>query len=739
MPPKLTLSEDWKEPAELTRLLESVRDAHPGANLAKIRRAYQVAEAAHQGQERKSGRPYIEHPLAVAQILAEFRMDVDTICASLMHDVLEDSLLFERADLVEEFGAEVVSLVEGVTKLKFEQIGDLTERERTAAATRAKAETMRKLLLAIANDFRVIFIKLADRLHNMQTIDSLERTKQLRIARETMDVYAPLAARLGIWQMKWQLEDLSFRVLHPNEYQEVKELVGRSRTQREQLIAQFIDDLSKRLAKEGIRVLEIKGRPKHLFSIFSKMRQHHLSYDEIFDILAVRVIVEERNECYAALGVVHGAYTPLANMFGDYIGSPKPNGYQSLHTKVMGPHGEPVEIQIRTLEMHNVAEYGLAAHYTYKENRQATSDDGQYSQLRQQLFDWSSDKSSSSKWLQQVTTDLFSEQVFVFTPKGDVLDLPKGSTPVDFAFRIHSALGMALYSAKVNGRIVPLNTALKNGDIVEVLNRSSSHPSRDWLNFIKSAHARNKLKNYFSRIERDKNVQAGRESLTREARAQGIDPRTFLGEDVLKAISKQFEGVDSTDVLLAKVGTNEISAQNLIAKYRAMGEAARKVEYRPQIKKSREGELRVDGVAAQRAACCAPIPGDDIIGFISRTKGIMLHQASCANVQDLRERQPARMYQYEWPADGSVYAVHLRIQSLDRQGLMADVSNILAETKTNVSNMNVRTDKQGSAYIDADVDVPDRPHLVYVMNRIGAVEDVLSVIRLVPQTAVRRG
>ncbi len=503
---------DWDEPDGLHDLLQIIRAQRSDANVKRIRYAFFLAEEAHSGQVRSSGEAYIHHPLAVARILAELHMDDDTIVAALLHDVLEDTEALTREDIQKHFGQSVLDLVEGVTKLDFEEHLNLTARQRAAAETARTAETLRKMLLAMAKDFRVMVIKLADRVHNMETIEALPPEKQTRIANETLDVYAPLAARLGIWQVKWKLEDLAFQVLHPTEFARVTELVAKSRADREKDLSTAIVQLKELFVQKGIKVFDISGRPKHLYSIFNKMVKQEIPFEEIYDLLALRIITQDLGSCYLSLGAVHELWVPIPGLFYDYIARPKPNGYQSLHTKVVGPSGQPLEVQIRTREMHLVAEFGVAAHWTYKEGSVELDETSKLSQLRERLFDWSTDAGSSSDFLRSLSTDLFSEQVFVFTPKGDVIDLPKDSTPVDFAFRVHSQIGLTLVGSKVNGQLVPLPTKLQNGDVVELVTRSNASPSLDWLEFVRSAHTRSKLRSYFRKQSKDSDAARGRDS-----------------------------------------------------------------------------------------------------------------------------------------------------------------------------------------------------------------------------------
>ncbi|HVT13003.1 MAG TPA: bifunctional (p)ppGpp synthetase/guanosine-3',5'-bis(diphosphate) 3'-pyrophosphohydrolase [Fimbriimonadaceae bacterium] len=720
--------------------METIRDQRPTADINKIRYAYFLAEKAHAGQQRSSGDPYIVHPLAVAAILADLRMDDDTIVASLLHDVIEDSE-FPPELIRERFGEDVLQLVEGVTKLKFSPSKGLSERQRAKAETNRAAESLRKMLLAMAKDFRVMVIKLADRLHNMQTLDALDPSRRTRIANETLDVYAPLAARLGIWQIKWQLEDLAFKHLHPHEFKVVSDLVSKSRTQREQELNEAIVKLKERFQQRGVKVVDVRGRPKHLYSIFNKMVKQGLEFDEIYDLLALRIIVESVPDCYLALGVVHELWVPIPQLFYDYIAKPKANGYQSLHTKVLGPHGSPLEVQIRTVEMHQIAEFGVAAHWTYKEGQVSIDESNRLRTLRQQLFDWSSDARSSSDFLRSLSTDLFSEQVFVFTPKGDVIDLPRGSTPVDFAFRVHSKLGLTLIGAKVNGIMVPLSTRLNNGDVVEVITRSNAQPSLDWLEFIRSAHTRNKLRAYFRKQSKDADASRGKEALEKELRFLGLDPKSYLGEEKLNEVAKAMRGVENAQDVLAKVGTGLASVQSVIAKLR--GTVPETVSSdRIEIQRTKEGKVGlftsgVDNVMVNRAKCCNPIPGDEVVGYVTRGRGIMIHRKVCPNAQNYMTHEPERLLHYDWPPDGHLYAVSLKIVAVNRQGLLMDISTIFGESKTNVSAAKIKTLPNQTAELEVTIDVTDTNHLQQVMTKIANFTDVISILRLFGRNAAK--
>jgi len=733
------ISHNWEEPDQLQELLEHIRGERPQADIKKIRYAYYIAEQAHSGQVRTSGEPYILHPLAVAHILADLRMDDDTICAGLLHDVIEDNPSITAEKLTKEFGEDVTNLVEGVTKLKFRTANELSERQKAAAEATRAAESLRKMLLAMASDFRVMVIKLADRLHNMQTLDALSPEKRTRIANETLDVFAPLAARLGIWQIKWQLEDLAFKHLHPTEFQEVSELVAKTRSEREQELRVAIVQLKDRAEKRNLRVLDINGRPKHLYSIFNKMVKQGLRFEEIYDLLALRVIVETTSDCYVALGIVHDLWVPVPGLFFDYIAKPKPNGYQSLHTKVLGPHGGPLEVQIRTKDMHEVAEFGVAAHWTYKEGKASLDETKRLKNLREQLFDWSSDARTSSDFLRSLSTDLFSEQVFVFTPKGDVIDLPKGSSPVDFAFRVHTQLGMTLVGAKVNGNLVPLSSELKNGDVIELINRSNATPSADWLKFIKSAHTRNKLKAYLRKVTKSDDAARGKDMLEKEFKSLGLDPKQFLGDEKLNALAKHIAGCEDATDVLARVGLGLSSVQGIVSRLRGNVPDLPSAD-RIEVGRTKEGKVQlvtsgIDNVMVNRAKCCSPIPGDEVVGYVTRGRGIMLHRKVCPNAMSYLTNEPERLIYYDWPADGSQYAVGLKIVTVNRTGLLMDISTIFGEAKTNVSAAKVRTLPNHTAEIEVTIDVTDTHQLQAVMTKISNFTDVISILRMFGRTA----
>ncbi len=735
MPEQFDISHTWEEPEGLHALLESIRTLRPVANLRKIRYAYFVAEKAHSGQQRSTGEPYITHPLEVAKIMVELDMDDDTVCAALLHDVLEDCEGYDYDVIQSIFGHTVAELVEGVTKLKFQRVQGATPVQRAAAENARAAETLRKMLLAMARDVRVMVIKLGDRLHNMRTLESLPPEKRVRIANETLDVYAPLAARLGIWQIKWQLEDLSFRYLHPKEFQEISDLVAKTRTDRERELNEAIRIIKENLESRHLRNVEVIGRPKHLYSIFNKIALHGFQFEEILDLLALRIIVRSTTECYLALGIVHETWLPIPNLFSDYIAKPKPNGYQSLHTKVVGPHGEPLEVQIRTHEMHRIAEFGVAAHWTYKEGGdKAKNPKNEFSMLRQALVDFNDDNRTSSDFIRSVSRDLFSEQVFAFTPKGDVIDLPAQSTPIDFAFRVHSTLGLSVVGAKVNGAIVPLSAKLQNGDVVELITRSNAQPSLDWLEFVKSSNAKSKLRAYFRKRSRSESSMRGKDSLDREVRALGLDPKDVAGEDKLNGLATSAYHCENATELLAKIGDGLVSAVGVAKKLRGLlpqepqgdplSSKLQKPTQRTQILP------RVDNILIKRARCCDPLPGEDVVGYITRGRGLQVHRRVCPNVADFLANEPERVSVVEWEPDGNSYPIQLKIVTMNRQGLLMDISVIFGESKTNVNAARIRTLRNQTAEIVVVIEVTDINRLNALLNKISNFGDVISIMRV---------
>lgn len=713
-------------------LIKRIRTYNPDVDVALIQRAYEFARVHHEGQLRGTGEPYITHPLATAMILADVEMDSPSIAAGLLHDVVEDSQV-SLEEIAQTFGAEIASLVDGVTKLKladFERLDDSeSQSKKRRVELRKNAENLRKIFLAVAKDLRVMMIKLADRLHNMRTLNGLPPDRQRRIASETQQIYAPLAHRLGVWNIKWQLEDLAFKYLEPEKYEQMVEMVDRTRAEREADIREAIDLISNKLQQAGIEA-EIQGRPKHLWSIYQKMLKEKIDFTDIYDLTAVRIITTTVPDCYHALGIVHDLWIPIPERFDDYIAKAKPNMYQSLHTKVIGPRGEPLEIQIRTFEMHRTADYGIAAHWQYKEGGSSENGfDRKVMWLRQQLFDWQADNKEATEFLRSVINDLFTDQVFVFTPAGDVIDLPAGSTPVDFAYRIHSDLGNQCVAAKVNGRIVPLAHRLANGAIVEVVTRSNSAPSMDWLNFVKTSHARNKIKSYFRRLHFGESLQKGRELLEKECDRNGLD-RAILKSDSLEKVAQQLNKQGEDD-LLAAIGFGHLGPSAVI--HRLAPQDLPQPTLAP-TGRSAEGRIAVKGAESMmvtRAACCLPVPGDEVTGYVSRGKGLVLHRDNCPNLINYRAIEPDRLMKIDWQEeDGGHYQVDIKIESLDRMGLLTDIAAIFSEARVNMLKANIRSMPDKRAVFELKLEVENLRHLDKLLANIGKLTDVLKIHRV---------
>ncbi|MCC6728618.1 MAG: bifunctional (p)ppGpp synthetase/guanosine-3',5'-bis(diphosphate) 3'-pyrophosphohydrolase [Chthonomonadales bacterium] len=733
-------------------IVAAVARYRPEADLELIRLAFEVAREKHRDQTRRSGEAYITHPLAVARILADLEMDPPTLAAGLLHDVVEDTELTQE-EMILRFGPEVAALVDGVTKLQTvgrdvfadDQGADADppspgdpERTHKQRETIRKAANLRRIFLAMARDLRVIIIKLADRLHNMRTLGAMSETQQKRVALETLQIFAPLAHRLGIWQLKWELEDLSLKYLEPEAYERLASQVAQTRGDRQGEVDEAIAILKERLAADGIDA-HITGRPKHLYSIYQKMRKQELDFGEIHDLVALRVIVHTRQECYHALGVISGLWTPMPGMFSDHIARSKSNLYQSLHMKVMGPHDKPLEVQIRTWEMHRTAEFGVAAHWAYKEQGEGGKASDQFelklSWLRQQLFDWQADAGDSSDFLRSVTEDLFADQVFVFTPRGDVIDLPAGATPIDFAYRIHSDVGQHADGARVNGRLVPLSYQFRNGDVATIITRTNASPSRDWLAFVKTAHARAKIRGYFRRLLHDENVQQGREMLQREAKRLGLDPHALLKDEALRSVAPQFK-VQSEAELLAAIGYGTVSVGAVVS--RLMPEEA--PEPRGIVVgrgRADESTLKVtagsvDNVLFRRARCCLPVPGDAVVGYVTRGRGMALHRVDCPNALHYRQSEPERLIAVEYAgSDSQVYSVNLLIETIDRTGLLADVGTVFGELKTNITAVRTQTHRDRTATLGISVEVKDAAHLNRLFTAIRRLPDILDVSRAV--------
>ncbi len=703
-------------------LMASLRTHHPQAELGVVERAFSLAVEAHGGQVRASGEPYVMHPIAAAQVLADLGIDPVAVSAALLHDVPEDTE-YSLADIEDRFGPEIAHLVDGVTKLsKFS----------THSHEQQQAENIRKMFLAMADDIRVVLIKLADRLHNMRTLAALPPEKQQRIARQTMEIYAPLAERLGIWQIKWELEDLSFKALEPERYRELAKLLDTRRKGRESYIERAIEELRPRLAEAGLDA-ELQGRPKHIYSIYKKMQRKGAEFGEIYDVYAIRILVDEIRDCYAALGLVHALWRPIPGQFDDYIAVPKNNLYQSLHTAVIALDGKPLEIQIRTRAMHQVSEVGIAAHWRYKEGSKSERDyDAKLAWLRQ-LMEWQRDVGDhdATEFVEGIKLDIFQDQVFVFTPRGDVKDLPAGSTPLDFAYRIHTDIGHRTIGAKVNNRLVPLDYRLKNGDIVEIVTTKGEHgPSRDWLNIVRTSHAREKIRQWFKKKDRAENIVHGRESLDRELRRLARTSVAQIGADKVAEVAKSYSH-ETVDDFFAAVGYGAISAQQVVIRLGVTDDGQAALPTIAPSQPARSGGVRVKGVGdllVRFAKCCHPIPGDPIAGFITRGKGITVHLRTCPTV--INEREVTRLIDVEWEAaPAQTYPIAIRVEAYDRTGLLSDVTQVMAENRVNILAANVSVSPDHTALVTMTLQVASVAQLAKVMGRVEQLKDVLSVQR----------
>jgi GTP diphosphokinase / guanosine-3',5'-bis(diphosphate) 3'-diphosphatase len=703
------------------RVEQELAAHYPQADLAVVRSAYEFAIEAHGEQRRVSGEPYVSHPVAVAQTLAELGLDPVAICAALLHDIPEDTD-YSLDDIEERFGPEVAKLVDGATKLA--KFGARSHEEQ-------QAENIRKMLLAMAEDIRVVLIKLADRLHNMRTISALPADKQQRIARQTAEIYAPLAERLGIWQIKWELEDLSFKVLEPEEYRALAAQLETHRKEREAYVKRAMGVLRESLEKAGIKA-DLSGRPKHINSIWKKMQRKGAGFEEIYDVHAVRVLVDDVRDCYAALGVVHSLWRPIPGQFDDYIAVPKNNMYQSLHTAVIALDGKPLEVQIRTHSMHRLSEVGIAAHWRYKDGSKVDRDyDAKLAWVRQ-LMDWQRDVVDATEFLEGVKLDIFQDQVFVFTPRGDVKDLPAGATPLDFAYRIHTDVGHSCIGAKVNNRLVPLDYKLKNGDIVEIVTTKAAHgPSRDWLKIVQTGHAKEKIRAWFKRQQRDENIVHGREALDRELRRLARSSLEKVGPERVAELAELYRYA-TVDDFYAAMGYGAISAQQVVSKMGVADDANEVVlpAVAPPIT-VRPGGVRVRGVAGlmtRFAGCCHPIPGDPIVGFVTRGRGVTVHLPTCPTV--VNEKDMARMIDVEWEGQvTTTYPIAIRVEAYDRTGLLSEITNVVAENKVNIVAANVRVNPDQTATVQATLQVSSVAQLAKVLSRIEQLRDVYSVQR----------
>ncbi|MFD1713625.1 RelA/SpoT family protein [Amnibacterium flavum] len=719
-------------------LLRTLRTHHPKADLSIIERAYTAAEKAHRGQKRDSGEPYITHPVAVAQILADLGIGPKTVAAALLHDTVEDTG-YTLEQIHGEFGDEVAMLVDGVTKLDKLKYGDS-----------AQAETVRKMVVAMSKDIRVLVIKLADRLHNARTWGFVSHERAARKAQETLEIYAPLAHRLGIQAIKLELEDLSFAVLYPKLYAEIESLVRQRTPQREGFVQEVIEAV-----QDDLRVAKIKGkvagRPKQYYSIYQKMIVRGRDFDEIYDLVGIRVLVDSVRDCYAVLGAIHARWTPVPGRFKDYIATPKFNLYQSLHTTVIGPDGRPVEIQIRTHEMHQRAEFGVAAHWKYKERMAggrgsskvatAPQDETDMAWLAH-LSDWQAETADPGEFLDSLRFEIGAKEVYVFTPKGRVIGLPSGATPVDFAYAVHTDIGHRTMGAKVNGRLVPLESSLQSGDVVEIFTSKNpdSGPSQDWLSFVKSPRARNKIRQWFTKERRDEAIEQGKDAITRAMRKQNLPLQRLMSQDVFAGVAAQMR-YDDVSALYAALGEGHVSTQSVIEKVLANVQGEEESEEvepalpsRPRrpLRNSDSGVLvrGAPDILVKLAKCCTPVPGDDIVGFITRGSGVSVHRTDCNNVQELRT-QPERMIDVEWaPSSKSVFLVQIQVEALDRAGLLSDVTRVLSEHHVNILSATVSTSTDRLALSRFVFEMGDTTHLDRVLNAVRRIDAVYDVYRV---------
>ena len=718
--------------ALITPVVRKLRDTNKESELGVVERAFEAAEKAHRGQLRKSGDPYITHPVAVAEILVDFGLDPATIAAALLHDTVEDTA-YSPEKLREDFGDEVATLVEGVTKL-----------DRLTYGPTAEAETVRKMVVAMAKDIRVLVIKLADRLHNARTWQFVEPESSARKARETLDIYAPLAHRLGMNAIKWELEDLSFKYLEPKKFDEIERLVIERNPSREKLTNDVIAVVETDLTAEGIQAT-VTGRQKHLYSVYQKMVVRGREFNDIYDLVGIRVLVNDVRDCYAVLGSIHARWSPVPGRFKDYIAMPKFNLYQSLHTTVIGPTGKAVEIQIRTRDMHRRAEYGIAAHWKYKQGTSGRSSESPDMLWLKQLHEWQQETSDVSEFLDALRFDLRTPEVFVFTPKGSVIALPSGSTPVDFAYTVHTEVGNRCIGAKVNGKLVSLEAPLSNGDVVEIVTNKGENaaPSRDWLSFVKSPRARSKIKAWFTKERREEAIDAGKESIARQMRKAGLPIQKILGGQTILQLAHDLNYPD-IDAMYAAVGDGHISANHVIERLESslgleethdtptLENLVTGVSTRPARRSASGIQVEgVDDVLVKLARCCTPVPGDAITGFITRGNGVSIHRTDCVNVADLKFHQGDRIVKVKWdPNAKSVFLVNIQIEALDRARLLSDITRTLSDQQVNILHAAVNTTKDQVAFSRFTFEMADASHLDVVLSAVRRIEGVYDVYRV---------
>mgnify|MGYP000977620188 FL=1 len=718
----------------IENLLSKIEEYNPHIDMQKIIKAYNFAEYAHQGQLRNSGEVYLVHPFNVAMILADLTMDGTSIIAGLLHDVLEDTSV-DYETLSKEFGEEVANLVDGVTKLK--KLKYKTKQE-------SQAENLRKMVLAMAKDIRVIIIKLADRLHNMRTLEYMSEEKKKEKALETLEIYAPLAHRLGMSKIKWELEDLSLRYLDPEGYYDLVDKVSKRRKEREAYIQRIIDEIDEKLKEMNIS-RDISGRPKSFYSIYKKMVYQNKSFEQIFDLTAIRVIVDTIKDCYGVLGIVHTMWKPIPGRFKDYIAMPKPNMYQSLHTTVIGPEGEIFEVQIRTWEMHRTAEYGIAAHWKYKEGNVKTDNFDEKLTWLRQLLEWQKELKDPKEFMETLKIDFFTDEVFVFTPRGDVINLPNGSTPIDFAYRVHTAVGNNCVGAKVDGRIVPLDYKLKNGNIVEILTSASSNgPSRDWLKIVKSSQAKNKIRQWFKREEKDLNIIKGKELLEKEVKRQGYKLTDILKEEWLKSTAKKLS-LSTSDDLYAGLGYGSITISQVMSRLKELYKEHYQIKDEKEFIESKIKESTttrkdskftqgisvkgVDNIKVRFSKCCNPVPGDEIIGYITRGRGVSIHRKDCPNISFIEGNE--RFIEVFWDTDEKAeYPAEIQIKGTDRPGLLTEITQRITEAELSLLSLNARTNKERLAVINMTLEIKDIDQLRELMRKIKRLKGVIDAYRV---------
>lgn len=752
---KISELKEFMTPDELYQvLIKRVQKYHPSDDISMIEKAYKIASAAHKEQLRRSGEPYIIHPLYVAIILADLEMDKETIVAGLLHDVVEDTVMTEE-QIIEEFSAEVAQLVDGVTKLENIPLSSGVGSE-SDARLEMQAENLRKMFLAMAKDIRVIIIKLADRLHNMRTLKYQKPESQQRIAKETLEVYSPIAQRLGISKIKVELDDLSLKYLEPEAYYDLVEKIAVRKSVREKYIAGIVDEVSAHITNAGIQA-EIDGRVKHFFSIYKKMKNQNKTLDQIYDLFAVRIIVDSVKDCYAALGVIHEMYKPIPGRFKDYIAMPKANMYQSLHTTVIGSSGQPFEVQIRTFEMHKAAEFGIAAHWKYKEASDGKKVENQEEEkltwLRQ-ILEWQRDTSDNREFMNLLKNDLdlFSDNVYCFTPSGDVKNLPAGSTPIDFAYSIHSAVGNKMVGARVNGKLVTIDYEIKNGDRIEIItSQNSKGPSRDWLNIVKSTQAKNKINQWFKNELKEDNIIKGKELLATYCKSKSIVLSDLLKPSYMEAIQHKY-GFNDWESALAAIGHGALKEGQVINKLLEYYDRDHKKEItnedvlaaiaenaqisRPVIQKAKSGIIvkGITDVSVRFSKCCSPVPGDEIVGFVTRGRGISIHRTDCINILNMPEFERVRLIEADWQqeaaeAGGGKYFAEIVVYANNRNGLLVDISRALTEKNIDILSMNTRTNKQGIATMQISFEISGREELNRIIDKIRSIESIIDIER----------